>query len=86
MPEHDPNGAARRPVLKRMDWTPGEEFAEWLAAEARGGRLWLYCGHVDAKGGVTGAEVAADLAANQHGSGVYTVFDAGSWGRGYWRG
>ena len=83
MPEHDPNGAARRPVLKRVE--PGSMDDELAAADAAG-KLWIFCGEYDARGGETGAALAADAAHRENGPGVYTVFDAGSWGRGYWRG
>lgn len=87
MPEHDPNGAARRPVLKRVDMpvADGDSY-QWIEQEAAAGRLWRFTGEFEAKGGETGGAAAADLARPQNGPGVYTVFDAGSWGRGYWRG
>lgn len=84
MPEHDPNGAARRPVLRQYD---GVMFdAEVALNLANAGKLWEFVGEFDAKGGETGGAVAADLAQREIGRGVFQVFDAGSWGRGYWRG
>lgn len=88
MPEHDPNGAARRPVLKRAEAPVGPTDTKYdaLLQMAVAGKLWIFCGEYDARGGETGAALAADAAHRENGPGVYTVFDAGSWGRGYWRG
>lgn len=88
MPEHDPNGAARRPVLKRVDplKVGTDDQLAAVAELAAAGRLWVFCGEYDARGGETGAAAAADAAQAEHGPGIYQAFDAGSWGRGYWRG
>lgn len=89
MPEHDANGAARRPVLKLvtvdcsqdLDGTPSP-----LREAILTGKLWEFVGEFEAGGRETGAATAADAAHREAGPGVFQVFDAGSWGRGYWRG